>query len=97
MTIYGADDATILYQDNGINLTDPANGVFFGYQFAGGIGAVEFTTVSGADPNNDVPHIFSPKVDDLAFSTEAVPEPTTLSLAVVGVAALLAVRRYRKR
>lgn len=95
VTVYGADDTTVIYQDNSITLSDPANGVFFGYQFGSGIGGVEFRTVSGADPNNDAPHIFSPKIDNLAFSTISVPEPSTVWLTLLGIGAL-AFRLRRK-
>jgi hypothetical protein len=93
ITVYGADDLTVIYQDNAFDITDPANGTFFGFQNGSGIGAVLFNvTVPGPnfDDNN------SPVIDNLAFSTVAVPEPTTLSLAIIATAALLLVRRHRK-
>lgn len=85
VTVYAADRSTILYTVNTLNLTDPTGGLFFGYQSPSGIGAVEFFTVVGADPGDYVPHIFSPKIDNLSF---AVPEPSTFAFALLGLSTL---------
>jgi len=90
--VYGADDSTMIYQDNAFGLVDPANGTFFGFQNPTGIGSVVFS-VTSQGPFYD---FFSPAIDNLAFSTTAVPEPTTLSLAIVAMGALFAIRRRRK-
>jgi len=93
ISVYAADDTTLLYQNNSFDITDPAGGTFFGFENPSGIGQVIFsTTVPGPFYNSR-----SPFIDNLAFSTAVVPEPTTLSLAVIATAALLVARHRRFR
>ena len=92
MTVYGLDDTTILYQNNSIALAspNPAAGVFFGYENAGGIGKVVFsTTVYGEEPG------YSPQIDNLSFSP--IPEPSTIALGALGLVGLLVMCRREKR
>lgn len=91
ITIYGGDDTTVLYQNNSFDVTDPANGTFFGYEYSGGIGSVVFA-VTQAGPLFDN---FSPYVDNLSFSTAPIPEPSTLCLSLLSLG--LCFRRFRKK
>lgn len=91
VTVYGADDLTVLYTDNNIVMTNgnPAAGVFFGFQDPNGIGKVLFTTI--------VPGVqtgWSPQIDNLSFSTAPIPEPSTVAIALLGLSALA--YRFRK-
>lgn len=92
VTVYGADDLTILYTDNNIVLTNgnPALGIFFGYQHSGGIGKVQFFTVEA----NPLDPGYSPQIDNLSFSTAPIPEPSTVAIALLGLSALAS--RFRK-
>jgi hypothetical protein len=89
ITVYGADDTTLVYQSNSFDITDPASGSFFGFESPSGIGSVIFSTaVPGPFYNSR-----SPFIDNLSFST--VPEPSTISFAFLGLGALAL--RLRKK
>jgi len=75
VTIYGADNATVLNTFSGITLTDPA--IFVGYQYSGGIGMVTFSDTES----------WSPILSKLTFSP--VPEPPTATLIAGGLAVVL--------
>jgi hypothetical protein len=84
-------DSTVIYQNSSFNITDPANGTFFGFQNTnGGIGSVVFSTaVPGPFYNSR-----SPYIDNLSFG--AVPEPSTIALMTVGLSAFVIIRRLRR-
>jgi hypothetical protein len=90
ITIYGADDSTVLYQNNTFSITDPNSGTFFGYENPAGIGSVLFTVTQPGPFYEDK----SPTIDNLSFST--VPEPSTVSLALAALG-FLAFRYARRR
>jgi hypothetical protein len=83
VTIYAADDTTVLNTFTGIAIAHPP--IFFGYQDSSGIGRVVFAS-GGA---------WSPLIDNLTFSP--VPEPSTLGLLAAGLAALVGAARRRRR
>lgn len=86
VSVYGADDATLLASFSGISLSDPSSPVFFGYQDASGIGMVQ---IQGTD------HSWSPLIDNLTFAV--VPEPSaTALLALAFSLAAMGVRQRMK-
>lgn len=94
ITVFAADDTTILYSNDSFDMSDPANGVFFGYQNPnGGIGSVILETISGID-SGEVGFLSSPFIDNLAFSTAPIPEPSVMAFGLLGLGALTL--RFRK-
>ena len=88
---FGAD--FLLFDDPAIVLRAVVNGVTLdvGEGFFGVVSTVPFTTVDVRDPS-DFTFVV---VDDASFSVSAVPEPGTVSLLLVGLAAGAAVARRR--
>jgi PEP-CTERM motif len=87
VTVYAQDDTTVLYTTS-ITASVPTPAVFFGYQDAGGIGAVSFSNPSQG---------FSPVIDNVEFGSgvTSVPEPSTMVLA--GIAGLVGLGYYAPR
>lgn len=67
--VYAADDVTLLHEALVTVADEP--GTFFGYRHAAGIGRVVFGTAVGDTS-------LSPQIDDLVFSTIALPPEPTL-------------------
>jgi hypothetical protein len=84
VSVYGADDTTLLATVSGIALSDPSSPVFFGYQDAGGIGKVQIQGVSRG---------WSPLIDNVTFAP--VPEPSVLALAGVALGVFFMKSRSR--
>ncbi len=84
VTVFAANGTTVLYSGTGLTLTGTAQ--FFGFQDAGGIGRVTFTTTSGNG--------WSPIIDNLTFAIIPEPSVVALMLAGLGLSALVWHRRH---
>ena len=88
VTVFGADDVTVLATVNNVLLGTGGAPVFFGYESAAGIGRLSMTQ------NN---YSWSPIVDNVEWGNTmtAVPEPT--SIALIGLSLGLFAFSRRKR
>jgi hypothetical protein len=92
ITVYAADDTTVIYQNNSFSIPNTSSGLFFGFENTnGGIGSVVFSVTSPGPFDQGE----SPIIDNLSFGS-SVPEPTTVSLAVVAAGALWWMRRRQR-
>jgi len=85
LTIFGADDATVIGSVLGITFPSAVTPQFFGFENATGIGSFRVDQIAG----------FGPVIDNVEFGT-AVPEPGSLILLGSGLAAALRARRRRQ-
>ena len=88
ITVFGADDATVLATISNFNLGASGAPVFFGYESTAGIGSLSLSQGS---------YSWSPLVDNVEWgnTTSAVPEPT--SIALIGLSLGLFAMTRRKR
>lgn len=86
ISIYGADDSTLLGTITSINLPSSGVPVFAGWDHASGIGSFSLTQDS---------HFWSPIIDNLEFGAAelSVPEPASTLLLAAGLIALLLFRK----
>jgi len=85
VTVYGADDATVIGSLLGIAFPSAVTPRFFGFENASGIGGFRVDQTAG----------FGPVIDNLEFG--AVPEPGSMLLLGTGLAAVARrVRRQRR-
>jgi hypothetical protein len=84
VTIFGADDTTVLASGLGLSFPSAVTPQFFGFENAGGIGSFRVDRLTG----------FGPVIDNLEFGSAKVPEPGSLVLVLTGLAAM--VRRARR-
>lgn len=89
ITVFGADDTTLLYTSGLLSAPNAPASNFFGYQDLSGIGKIEISSTNRP---------FSPLIDNLTYgSTVApVPEPSTMALIAIG-AGLAGVNALRRR
>lgn len=82
VTVYAADNTTVLSTTPSINLPSSGAAVFFGYQAAAGIGKVILSQTT---------YTYSPIIDNLTFSV--IPEPPPYVLLGGGLMLVAMVRR----
>lgn len=87
--VYGADDVSLNYS---VNIFEPfaPNSRFFGFADNGGIGRVVLFRDEGESEG------VSPIIDNLTFGFTPVPEPGTLTLALLGLGGCLILRWKKK-
>ena len=86
ITVYAANNTTVLSTISSISLPTNGTAYFFGYQSASGIGKVVLS---------QTPNSWSPMIDNLTFSV--IPEPPVYALLGAGLALLVGVSRRIRR